>query len=191
MVYFTKWRHTDTSNYGGLNMSENIRLRTLEKDDLEFMHHLNNDPAIMTFWFEEPYRSLTHLQNMYDENLKNESARQFIIANGEEKIGFIGLFGFEGVHRKAEFGIMIDTKHQGKGYAKIATKLAMDYAFKRMNVRKLNLIVDQYNEKAIHVYEKMGFKREATLEKEFFVNGEYHDVLTMRIFQEEYEASNL
>jgi len=171
-------------------MSEEIRLRALEKDDLEFMHRLNNDPDIMTFWFEEPYRSLTNLKNQYDESLKSESLRQFIVAKGDEKIGFVGLFGFEGVHRKAEFGIMIDTKHQGKGYAKKATKLAMAYAFCRMNVRKLNLTVDQYNEKAIHVYETMGFKQEARLEEEFFVNGEYHDVLTMRIFQEEYIANN-
>lgn len=171
---------------GGLNMSKDISIHALEKDDLEFMHQLNNDPDIMTFWFEEPYRSLTQLQNMYDENLEKDNARQFIVKKGDVKIGYVGLFGFEGVHRKAEFGIMIDKKHQGHGYASIATKLAMEYAFYRMNVRKLYLVVDRLNEKAVHVYEKMGFKKEAELEREFFVNGEYHDVLLMRIFQEEY-----
>jgi len=171
-------------------MTTDIQLRPLEKDDLTFLHQLNNDPDIMTFWFEEPYRSLTHLQHEYDENLKEQLSRQFVIMHDEEMVGFVGLFDFDHLHRKAEFGIMIDTKYQGKGYAKAATKLAMSYAFCRMNVRKLFLIVDLYNEKAIHIYEKMGFKREAELEKEYFVNGEYHDVLTMRIFQDEYFAMN-
>lgn len=167
-------------------MSMEIRLHALEKDDLAFMHQLNNDPDMMTYWFEEPYRSLTHMQNMYDESLGKDQARQFIVKKGAEKIGFVGLFGFEGVHRKVEFGIMIDKKHQGHGYASLATKLAMDYAFLKMNVRKLFLVVDQVNEKAIHVYEKMGFKQEAKLEKEYFVDGEYHDALMMRVFQDEY-----
>ena len=171
-------------------MTTDIHLRPLEKDDLTFLHRLNNDPDIMTFWFEEPYRSLTHLQHEYDENLKEQLSRQFVIMHGEEKVGFVGLFDFDHLHRKAEFGIMIDTAYQGKGYAKAATKLAMSYAFYRMNVRKLFLIVDLYNEKAIHIYEKMGFKREAELEKEYFVNGEYHDVLKMRILQDEYFTMN-
>lgn len=167
-------------------MSEDIRLHALEKEDLVFMHQLNNNPDVMTFWFEEPYLSLTHMQNMYEESLGKEHARQFMVKKGDEKIGFVGLFGFEGVHRKVEFGIMIDPRFQGFGYAKVATKLAMDYAFLKMNVRKLYLVVDQLNEKAIHVYEKMGYKQEAKLEEEYFVDGEYHDALMMRIFQNEY-----
>lgn len=170
-------------------MDKEIRLRALEKEDLNFMHTLHNNPDIMSFWFEEPYRSLTQMQNMYDESLGKDYVRQFVVKKGEDKLGFVGLFGFEGVHQKVEFGIMIDPKHQGHGYASIATKLAMDYAFLKMNVRKLYLIVDELNKKAIHVYEKMGFKQEAKLEKEYFVNGEYHDALMMRIFQDEYIKS--
>src|SRR5690625_2954228 len=94
MLYFNK-KHV-LRNGGGLTMREEIRLLALEKDDLEFMHRLNNDPDIMTFWIEEPYRSLTNLQNQYEESLKSESLRQFIVAKGDEKIGFVGLFDFEG-----------------------------------------------------------------------------------------------
>ena len=32
-------------------MTTDIHLRPLEKDDLTFLHRLNNDPDIMTFWF--------------------------------------------------------------------------------------------------------------------------------------------
>jgi len=168
-------------------MRTDLRLHVLEKDDLEFIHQLNNDPDIMSFWFEEPYRSITALQNDYDKNIDNETAREFILKKNDEKIGFVGLFGFEAVHQKAEFGIMIDKKHQGNGYASIATKLAMEYAFMKMNVRKLYLVVDETNEKAIYVYRKVGFADEAVLKDEYFVNGSYHNVLLMSIFREDFK----
>src|SRR5690625_1355806 len=106
-------------------MSTELRLHVLEKDDLEFIHQLNNDPDIMSFWFEEPYRSMTSLQNDYDKNIDGDTARQFILKKNDEKVGFVSLFGFEPVHQKAEFGIMIDKKHQGNGYCCRVIKHAM------------------------------------------------------------------
>ena len=70
------------------------------------------------------------------------------------------------VHRRAEFQIIIDPTHQGKGLASRA-KLAMDYGFSVLNLYKLYLIVDQENEKAIHIYSKLGFEIEGVLRHEF------------------------
>jgi diamine N-acetyltransferase len=61
------------------------------------------------------------------------------------------------VHRRAEFQIIISPEHQGKGLATRAAKLAMDYGFNVLNLYKLYLIVDKENEKAIHIYRKLGF----------------------------------
>src|SRR5690625_5003218 len=111
----------------------------------------------MSFWFEEPYRSMTSLQNDYDKNIDSDTARQFILKKNDEKVGFVSLFGFEPVHQKAEFGIMIDKKHQGNGNASKATKLAMEYAFMKMNARKRYSVVDETNEKVMYVYREVGF----------------------------------
>ncbi len=171
-------------------MNEEIELRVLEKDDLEFIHQLNNNPDIMSFWFEEPYQSMTLLEKMYEKSIDNKDVRQFIIKKGKEKIGYVGIYSIDPIHRKAEFGIMIDPKQQGYGYASTATHLAMDYAFSTLNLHKLYLIVDRINEKAIHVYEKMGFQVEGVLKEEYFVNGRFHDVSIMSIFQRDYLKLN-
>ncbi len=174
----------------GYMMSGKVELRVLEKDDLEFIYQLNNNPEIMLFWFEEPYKSMTYLEKMYEKSIENKDVRQFIIKKGDEKIGYVGIYSIDPIHRKAEFGIMIDPKHQGYGYASTATRLAIDYAFATLNLHKLYLIVDCINEKAIHVYEKMGFKVEGVLKEEYFVNGKFHDVSMMSIFQGEYLQIN-
>lgn len=167
-------------------VSEEIELRVLEKSDLEFIHQLNNNADIMSYWFEEPYQSMTHLEKMYDKSIEGKEVRQFIIQKGNEKLGYVGIFSIDPIHRKAEFGIMVDPRHQGYGYASIATNMAIDYAFLTLNLHKLYLIVDRINEKAIHVYEKMGFQVEGVLQEEFFVNGKFHDVSIMSIFQRDY-----
>lgn len=167
-------------------MIQNETLSVIEKSDLDFIHRLFNDPTIMNFWFEEAYNSKTQLEENYDKQMESQRSRQFILRNETEQLGFIALFDLDLIHRKAEFAIMMDPKQQGKGYAKIATKLAMDYAFRTLNLNKLYLIVDQVNEKAEHIYENSGFKREGILKDEYFVDGKYHSVVYMSIFQNEY-----
>jgi len=167
-------------------MQETLKLHVLEKDDLPFIHQLYNHKDLMKYWFEEPYCSMAQLEDMYHKNIRSENIRQFILKKGSKKLGYIGFYGIEKIHRKAEFGIIIDSKHQENGYAKLAMELALDYAFSTLNLHKLYLIVDKENEKAIHIYKKAGFKVEAELKDEFFVDGSYHDTIIMCVFQQEY-----
>lgn len=171
-------------------LSKEVMLRVFEKEDLNFLHGLTNDPGIMSFWFEEHHQSMTHMEELYRKSEETKESRQFILEKDGEQLGFVALFGIHPIHRKAEFAIMIDPKHQGHGYAGIATNLAMDYAFTVLNLHKLYLIVDQANEKAVHVYEKSGFRHEAVLKEEYFVKGTYHNALIMSTFQPDYLKNN-
>ncbi len=92
------------------------------------------------------------------------------------------------VHRRAEFQRTISPEYQGKGLATRAAKLAMDYGFTVLNLYKLYLIVDKENEKAIHIYRKLGFTVEGELMHEFFINGQYRNAIRMCIFQHQYLA---
>jgi diamine N-acetyltransferase len=167
-------------------MSEQLVLNTMEKEDLEFIHGLMNDPDIMSFWFEEPYQTKVDLEEKFMRHKDNDHLRYFILKKNGEQLGLVALYSIDPVHRKAEFAIIIDPAHQGFGYSGKATRLAMDYAFHILNLHKLYLIVDETNEKAIHVYEQAGFKTEAVLKEEYFIKGSYHDVVYMSIFQKDY-----
>jgi len=167
-------------------MFDELGLRAMEKEDLDFIHGLMNDPEIMSFWFDEPYQTKADLEEKYMKNKDNEHIRFFILKKKEEPLGFVALYSIDPIHRKAEFAIMLDPAHQGFGYSGKATRLAMDYAFNILNLHKLYLIVDETNEKAIHVYTRAGFTKEAVLKDEYFIKGSYHDVVYMSIFQKDY-----
>jgi len=167
-------------------MSDEVKLRPLERIDLGFVHKLNINANIMSYWFEEPYESFVELQDQYDKHIHDQGERRFIVESSGEMVGLVELVEIDYIHRRAEFQIIIDPQHQGHGYATLATKLAMDYAFSVLNLYKLYLIVDKYNEKAIHIYTKLGFNFEGELIDEFFVDGEYHNAIRMCLFQHQY-----
>lgn len=167
-------------------MQNNIKLRPLEREDLKYVHKLNNDSRIMSYWFEEPYESFVELQDLFDKHIHKQSERRFIVEKDKEILGLVELVEIDLIHRNAEFQIIIDPQAEGKGYAYTATILAMRYAFHILNLHKLYLIVDNQNKKAIHIYKKAGFQVEGELQEEFFIEGKYRNALRMYIFQKEF-----
>lgn len=170
-------------------MTPFIKMRALERADLKFVHDLNNNRMIMSYWFEEPYESFIELEELYMKHIHDQSERRFIVENEEgDRIGLVELIEITNISRKAEFQIIIAPPFQGQGFASPITRRAMDYAFKTLNLHKLYLVVATTNERAIKVYERSGFKIEGTLIDEFFVNGEYQDAIRMYELQAPYLA---
>ncbi|MDX7991303.1 spermidine N1-acetyltransferase [Xenorhabdus littoralis] len=171
--------------------SENppVNLRPLEREDLPFVHQMDNNASVMRYWFEEPYEAFVELCDLYDKHIHDQSERRFIIESQNAKVGLVELVEIDYIHRRAEFQIIIAPAYQEQGYATQAAKLAMEYAFAVLNLYKLYLIVDKENSKAIHIYNKLGFYTEGELIDEFFVNGSYHTAIRMCTFQYHYFAN--
>ncbi|CED57046.1 spermidine N1-acetyltransferase [Aliivibrio wodanis] len=168
-------------------MDNQIRLRALEQTDLRFIHQLNNNRSIMSYWFEEPYESYYELEDLFRKHIHDNTERRFIAENeGQQSIGLVELVEINSIHRNAEFQIIIAPDFQGYGYARSLIHKALNYAFTILNLHKVYLHVAVNNEKAIYLYETCGFMEEGHLVKEIFVNGEYSDVKRMYIIQNTY-----
>ncbi|MBD1577196.1 MULTISPECIES: spermidine N1-acetyltransferase [Vibrio] len=168
-------------------MSDSIRIRALEKDDLRFIHSLNNNRSVMSYWFEEPYESFMELESLYVKHIHDLNERRFIAENGDrEHVGLVELVEINYIHRTAEFQIIIAPYFQGRGYAREIIDRAVNYAFKILNVNKLYLQVSDENEKAVYLYESFGFKQEGLLIEEFFMNGQYRNAIRMYMLQRDY-----
>ena len=53
-----------------------------------------------------------------------------------ERIGLVELVEIDHLHRRGEFLIMISPEQQDRGYAKAATRLAINYAMRKFFVFK-------------------------------------------------------
>ena len=168
-------------------MKQNLSLRALERGDLRFIHNLNNNRNIMSYWFEEPYESFDELEELYNKHIHDNAERRFVVEDENKSlIGLVEIIEIDYIHRSAEFQIIITPEHQGKGYANTLINKALDYSFTILNLHKIYLHVAIENEKALHLYEQCGFIEEGHLAEEFFINGQYRDVKRMYILQNQY-----
>ncbi|HBG41847.1 MAG TPA: spermidine N1-acetyltransferase [Porphyromonadaceae bacterium] len=166
---------------------QKIKIRPLERGDLLFVHLLDNNANIMRYWFEEPFFSLDELTQIYDLHILDQAERRFIVEDGHGiRVGLVELIDINTIHRNCEFQIIIAPEYEGKGYAQQATKLALEYSFKVLNMHKVFLYADPDNAKAVYIYEKCHFKKEGLLKEAFYVNGKYRDALIMALLRSEF-----
>ena len=141
-------------------------IRALETD-LSFIHHLNNEYSIMSYWFEEPYQSLSELENLYTKHILDETERRFIVEEGSTSVGVVELLEINFIHRTCEVLIIIDPQYANNGYAKKPLKWLLTMLLV-LNMNKVYLYVDIKNEKAVHIYQSNNFEIEGTLKEHFY-----------------------
>jgi len=169
--------------------SERLILKPL---DLTFLSekYVNwmNDVHVNKFLSSGGDYTLDKLKIFLTEVEKKDILFWAILTKNESKhIGNIKIDPIEIKHGICEYGIMMGDKNEwGKGYAKEASKLVIDYCFKKINLRKMNLGVVESNTKAVNLYKKLHFNIEGKLINHISLNGKFVNVLRMSLFNNNY-----
>lgn len=91
--------------------------------------------------------------------LRTEKGRRLFAIRSEGRVrGFISLREFNLFRSSATMGIVIDPGYLSKGLGQRALRLFLEIFFEDMGCRSLKLKVSDFNERAKHVYEKIGFE---------------------------------
>ena len=102
-------------------------------------------------------------------------------------IGGTGLFSFDWTSRSAEVGISVyNPEYWGKSYGVESLNLVLGFAFKDLNLNRVELEVFDFNTRAHTCYLKVGFKEIGRKRKARFIDGQYHDGILMDILREEW-----
>ena len=102
-------------------------------------------------------------------------------------IGGVGLWINSWTHTDAWLGISIGERdYWGRGYGSEAVRLAVQYAFLELNLRRVSLGLHDYNERALKAYEKVGFKLEGRTRGDGMRDGVRYDSLWMGILREDW-----
>ena len=111
--------------------------------------------------------------------------------DGEQPIGFTALFDLHWNHGDALVAIALgDRSYWGNGYGSDAMNTLLRYAFREMNLRRVTLIVFDYNPRAIRSYEKCGYVHEGTVPGVLQREGQRWNWHYMGILKEEWERLN-
>ncbi|HEX6290776.1 MAG TPA: GNAT family protein [Herpetosiphonaceae bacterium] len=104
-------------------------------------------------------------------------------------IGCIEIDGVLWTHQTAWLAIVIGSEiHRGKGYGCEAMELALRFAFLELNLYRVQLTVFGYNERAIALYDKLGFQREGVYRECLHREGRRYDMLLYGLLRHEWAA---
>jgi RimJ/RimL family protein N-acetyltransferase len=170
-----------------------VYLRPLDLADAPILTRWLNDPEVTKYLLM--YRPLTLFAEEAHLRKISESEHDIVLCimarDPEQFIGVTGLHQLDVRNRHVQFGIVVGEKSAwDKGYGTEATRLMVRYAFETLNLNRVSLRVYEYNERAVRVYEKVGFRVEGRLRQETFRDGRYWDTSLMAVLREEWRGGN-
>ncbi len=107
--------------------------------------------------------------------------------DGSQLLGFVALFALHWQHGDTMVAIALgEREYWGKGYGSEAMNLMLRYVFTELNLRRVSLIVFEYNPRAIRSYEKAGFVHEGRVRGAMLRDGQRWDFLWMGVMREDW-----
>ena len=160
---------------------DNIYLRALEPNDLEFIYAMENDQSIWEVSnTQTPYSRF--LVKQYLENAHQDiyEAKQLRLAICQDEdfpaIGLIDLFDFDPKNNRAGVGIVIQgNENRNQNIGSEALQLLIKYAFHHLNVHQLYANIGTENRASIALFTKFGFQIIGIKKEWNLVNGVYKD----------------
>jgi|SRR6218665_454251 len=144
---------------------ENIYLRALEPEDLEFVYAVENDETIWEISNTiTPYSKFLIRQYLENAHQDIYEAKQLRLAickkESSEAIGLIDLFDFDAKNKRAGVGIIIQNEtNRNSGFGKEALGLVINYAFEHLQLHQLFANIGTENKASLSLFTTFGFEK--------------------------------
>jgi RimJ/RimL family protein N-acetyltransferase len=168
-----------------------VYLRPLESSDLPVIRQWANDPTVRALTGEVLPMSEASASDFL-ERVRTERDRVWfaVVLRDGPMIGEAGLLRMFHAWRTTDLTLIIgDSTAWGKGFGTQAIRLLLDYAFGYLSFHRVAVGVVGFNERALHFYESVGFRREGVQRDGYFHDHRYHDFVMMSMLEHEYRAA--
>ena len=163
----------------GFNTMEEFDIREATPEDAEkiiaYLAQVGGETDYLSFG-KEGLPISTEEEEKFIQNInKEEHSVLYVVWKNGEIIGDASLSGFSRrMSHRAEFGISVVKSEWGQGIGSALLQKCIMYA-KEHAIELINLEVRSDNIRAIHVYEKYGFRKIGTSPAYYKMDGTYYD----------------
>jgi len=141
--------------------SENLYYVKINKELINDYLNMINDKEVRKLISDKPFEEVTYegeLEWINDKLKDNSVVFSIMEKETNEFVGNIELMNIRS--NIGELGISITSNKQNKHYGTEAIKSMINYIYINKIVEELDLNVFNFNERAIHCYEKIGFVKD-------------------------------
>jgi RimJ/RimL family protein N-acetyltransferase len=172
-----------------LIIGKRIELGPVDLADVPDYTRWVNDPGIQPYlnrpWPVTEHEEAARLRKL----IEADDAVGFAIRlrGSRRLIGRCAIWNIHRVNRSGLFTIFIGAADErDKGLGREATALTVTYGMDVLGLNRLELEVFAYNDRAIRLYESLGFVREGVRRQARFHDGAWHDGIQMSILASEW-----
>jgi len=174
-----------------------VKLRAAEEADLPLFTDAGKSPDSVRQWYEDEVLfplSEKDARDGFTDDLNNyykDDKKLFIVETAEDG-AYAGQLSVWHTNRRSgvfRHGIFFEENYRGKGLAREALAVVLDFYFNELNYRKACPYIYAYNNYSLKFHEKFGFAFEARLKDEHFTRGAFHDVLYYGMFKDAFNET--
>jgi len=156
---------------------EKTNLRTVEKEDIEFLRDTYNHPDVRKLVGNRRPKNLEQENDFFENVVVEGDSTDLLICVDGEPVGIISLTPQKPEIAVSELGLWLNPEYHGNGYGTEASELMIEYGFDQLNLHKIFTRVFESNEASKHIWDKLGFEKEGHLKDHMYKDGEFEDTL--------------
>ena len=162
-------------------------IRPMHADEVEQLYEWATDPEVSPLWGgRERYPTLRDFvadwKPYYFDSTRPEKGRCFTIEADGKPIGMLATNEVRIRDQNVDVDILIgEASCREKGYGTDALQTFVKFLLETVGLHRVSIGAYAHNALALHVYEKVGFKREGVLRESDYVGGTWVDVIVLSI----------
>lgn len=178
----------------GLLNGENVKLTRFHEEDLTTLEAWYHDEDFMRLMDATPAFPASSAELRDDWLAKHKEFKDYVFAvrtiKEKKLIGFLVLDDIDWANRNAWIALGIgDKANWNQGYGQEIIQLGLGFAFRELNLHRVQLTVFGDNKRAIAAYEKCGFVYEGTQREYLWRDGRPQDMLLYGILHAEWKEA--
>ncbi|MFB6254608.1 MAG: GNAT family N-acetyltransferase [Halobacteriaceae archaeon] len=168
---------------------QSVELRTIERNDMEFLRDVINSPAVRQGLSVTLPKNLKQEEDYFEEVVSSDDSNvNLLICKESQPIGTIGLHGIDSIDGTSEIGLFLAEDFWGKGYGTDASRVMTELGFNQFRRHRIVAHVIAGNESSKRVWEKLGYRHEAIEKEAAFHDGDFIDLHQFAILKPEWET---
>ena len=148
-------------------------IRRLSVNDLTLVRQWRNHPDVRSYMFNQKLINATEHQHWFLDKSKDSSQHLLIYEDQGKPQGFLSFSIKENLEADWGFYKAPDAE---RGTGKTLGKLGLDYAFKKIGIKKITAQVIDFNLASLMFHEQLGFSKNRIGQNEYYANNKQHNV---------------
>ena len=170
---------------------DGVQLRGLTTDDVPGLHAIFSDADVVRFMsipqMTSEAATLKFLARIH-HGFRAGTLYQWGIELEQRVVGTCTLAEIDRTNRRAELGFALARAFWGRGLILRALPTVIQFAFERLDLRRIEADADPRNAASIHVLERLGFQREGLLRERYLQLGEVQDAMLFGLLRRDWDT---